>query len=59
MKLKNLEAAVMNLEVQQYLKNGGQIQNVPEGHMAATDVKRDKHFAKHRIFGIFKSDKDL
>ena len=59
MKIKNLETAVMNLEIQQYLKNGGQIQNIPEGHMAANDVKKDKHFAKNRIFGIFKSDKDL
>lgn len=47
------------LQVQQFLKNGGQIKSVPEGHMAASDSKKDKHFAKHAIFGIFKSDKNL
>ena len=59
MKIKTLESAVMDLQVQQYLKNGGQIKNVPEGHMAAKDIKKDKRLAMHRIFGIFKSDKDL
>ena len=50
---------VYDLQVQQFLKNGGQIKNVPAGHMAASDIKKDKHFAKYAIFGIFKSDKDL
>lgn len=59
MKIKTLESAVMELQVQQYLKNGGQIKSVPEGDMATNNVKKDKHFAKHRIFSIFKSDKDL
>ena len=58
-KIKTLESAVMDLQVQQYLKNGGQIKSVPNGDMAANDDKKDKHFAKYKIFDIFKSAKDL
>ena len=50
---KKLESAVMTLEIESYLKDGGEITRVPSGLMQASDSKKDKYLAKQRIFTIF------
>jgi|TARA_B110000908_G_scaffold46003_1_gene56032 hypothetical protein len=50
---KKLESAVMTLEIESYLSNGGKITRVPSGLMQESDSKTDKYLAKQRIFTIF------